>query len=167
MFKPISEKILCTFCKLEHRVYVKKEVSVFDVIIMLSVTGLMAFAIWGGPDLRSMLIFMSLAFVLQVFLRVRYRESVKCPHCGFDPILYKQNPEMAAQKVKTYIDARKDNPEFLLKPQLKIKPIYLSKDQMKLLEKDKELDQLGVSQEENLSTPMVEGESNSPAGQLI
>lgn len=87
------------------------------------VTGFMAFALWDGPDLRSMLIFMSLAFVMQVFLRVRYRESVKCPHCGFDPILYGQDHERAATKVKVFLEQRKDNPQYMLRAQPRIKPL--------------------------------------------
>ncbi len=129
----ISEKILCAFCKLEHRVYLKKEVSAFDFLILLMVTALLAFAIWDGPDLRSMVIFSGLAFLLQIFLRVRFRESVKCPHCGFDPILYKKNPQLAATRVNEYIALRKDNPEFMLRPKPLIKPIYLGKDQIKSL----------------------------------
>ncbi|MEM7646380.1 MAG: hypothetical protein AAF203_05680 [Pseudomonadota bacterium] len=132
-----SEKLICAFCKLSHRVYLKKEVSFFDAVILLFITGLLAFAIWGGPDLRSMLIFMSLAFGFQVFLRMRYRESVKCPHCGFDPILYKQNPKMAADRVNSFVENRKDNPEFMLKPKPKIKPIYLSPQQMKAYNESK------------------------------
>ncbi len=131
MFKQPSENRICAFCKLDHRVYTKKEVSVFDAGILLGVTGLLAFAIWGEPDLRSLLIFMSLAFTLQVFLRLRYRESVKCPHCGFDPILYSQNSEQAAEKVKAFLETRKDNPKYMLKPQPRITPIYKSRDQLK------------------------------------
>ena len=142
----------------------KKEVSFFDAIIMLSITGLLAFAIWGGPDLRSMLIFMSLAFVFQVFLRVRYRESVKCPHCGFDPILYKQDPKQAAAKVKGFMEIRKDNPEYLLRPKPRIEPIYLSREEMKLLEMDEQLE-AGSEELPQIEEPSVEQEP--PAGQLI
>lgn len=118
-----SHKILCAFCKLPHRVYGKNEVTLFDVAVLLLVSGLFAFLIWGEPDVRSLLIFMSLAFLLQVFVRVRWRESVKCPHCGFDPVLYKSNSEAAALKVKTFLDNRRDNPQFMLRPQPKIAPL--------------------------------------------
>lgn len=142
MLRKSSEKIICAFCRLEHRVYTKKEVSVLDVLVILSVTGVMALAIWGGPDLRSLLIFMSLAFVMQVFLRVRYRESIKCPHCGFDPIVYKQDPERAAQRVTAFMENRKDNPEFLLRAKPKIEPIYLKKEEIEMLERAKEANSL-------------------------
>ena len=120
-----SEKVLCAFCKLPRRVYKKNEVSIFDAVILLFVTALFAYLVWGGPDVRSLLVFMTLAFVLQVFVRVRWRESLKCQHCGFDPIVYKRNNTEAALAVKDYLEYRKDNPKFLLKPQPKIKPLIV------------------------------------------
>jgi hypothetical protein len=134
MFKKISESRICAFCQLPHRVYLKKEVSIFDVILLLVITGVLALAIWEGPDLRSLLIFMTLAFILQVFLRVRYRESVKCPHCGFDPILYNHQPEQAAQRVKSFMESRKDNPQYMLRPQPRIPVQYKTREQ---IEKEK------------------------------
>ena len=133
-----SDKLICVFCKLKHRVYLKKEVSFFDILLLLIVTGLMAYAIWGGPDLRSLLIFMSLIFALQVFLRMRYRESVKCPHCGFDPILYRQSPSRAALKVKAFLSQRQNDPQYMLRSQPRIEPIYLSRSQMKVLRASEE-----------------------------
>lgn len=135
MFKKTSEDRHCAFCKLPHRVYLKKEVSAFDAVLILGVTGLMAYAIWGGPDLRSMLIFMGLSFVTQVFLRIRYRESVKCPHCGFDPILYNHDNEAAAQKVKSFMETRQDNPQYMLKPQPQIPVIYKTREELEEEEK--------------------------------
>ena len=58
-----------------------------------------------------------------IFVRVRWRNSVKCPHCGFDPIVYKSNPEKAAQITKAFLEKRKRDPTYLLKPQPQIKPI--------------------------------------------
>lgn len=128
MFFKNSESRICVFCKLPHRVYTKNEVSVFDIMLIFLVTGLMAYAIWGGPDLRSLLILMGLSFTTQIFFRMRYRESVKCPHCGFDPILYQQDNEAAAARVNAHMERRKDNPEFMLKPQPQIKPIIKKTD---------------------------------------
>lgn len=145
-----SENRLCSFCRLGHRVYLKKEVSIFDGILLLLVTGLMAYAIWQGPDLRSLLIFITLAFGFQVFLRVRYRESLKCPHCGFDPVLYRQNNEKAAQKVTDFMEKRKDSPHFLLKPKPQIQSIRVSKEELKQIQlsratsADEMLDQVKV-----------------------
>ena len=113
----------------------KREVSFLDTLLMLFITGLLSFAIWDGPDLRSMFLFMGMAFTAQVGLRIRYRESVKCPHCGFDPISYKKDPSQAAERVKKFLEIRKDNPQFMLKPKPNIKPIYLGRDQMLALRK--------------------------------
>jgi hypothetical protein len=163
MFGRTSENRICAFCKLDHRVYLKKEVSVFDATLLLGVAGLMAFAVWGGPDLRSLLIFMGLAFVLQFFLRLRYRESVKCPHCGFDPILYSQNTEKAALRVKDFLLNRQNNPQFMLKPQPRIQPIYKTKEQIASQEHLRA--QLTASQHEQEGLPAKSTEPEK--GQLV
>lgn len=123
-----SHKVVCVFCKLSRRVYKKREVSIFDISVLLFVTALFAFLVWGGPDLRSLILFMTLAFTLQVFVRMRWRESVKCPHCGFDPVLYKGNASQAAIKVKDFMDSRRGNPKYLLKSQPQIKPLIVKSD---------------------------------------
>ena len=153
----------CAFCRLDHRVYIKKEVSVFDCFVLLGVTGLFSLAIWGEPDLRSMLIFVALAYVMQMFIRMRYRESLKCPHCGFDPVLYRQNPKFAAKKVKTFLKEREDNPDFMLKPTPQIKPLQLSREDIALLKKsgewkDFEDDQALVETSTEPSPPEVSSE---------
>lgn len=101
-----------------------------------------------------------------MFLRMRYRESVKCPHCGFDPILYKQNPKAAASKTKDFLESRKDNPEFLLKPQPKLEPIYLSRDQIQQLRDSGELPQLTPT-EEVIAPALGAAEEEPPSGHLI
>jgi hypothetical protein len=155
MFFKQSEKVICAFCQLTHRVYTKKEVSFLDTLVMLMVTGLLAFAIWEGPDLRSMLLFMGMAFTAQVSLRMRYRASVKCPHCGFDPIVYKYNPGVAAKQVKEFLELRRDNPEFLLRSQPKIKPLYLSREQIQALRKaENELESIAPSMDLSQETPL-------------
>ena len=114
---------MCAFCKLPRRVYKKRDASVFDIALLLFVSGLFMFLVWGEPDMRSLILFGILAFSLQVFIRVRWRESVKCPHCGFDPILYKEDSELAAEKVKAFLEVRKKNPQYLLRPKPQIEPI--------------------------------------------
>ncbi len=43
-----------------------------------------------------------------------------CPHCGFDPILYKKNVQACVEKVKAHLEARKNNPSTLLSRQPKL-----------------------------------------------
>ena len=139
MFFKSSEPRLCSFCKLSHRVYLKRDLSIFDAFVFLMVSALFSVAIWRGPDLRSLLIFFGLSFVLQMFYRVRYRNSLKCPHCGFDPWVYRKDPKTAAAQVRAFLENRKENPAFLLKPQPLIEPIYLPADQIKALQESGEL----------------------------
>ncbi|MCB0378849.1 MAG: hypothetical protein KDD33_10175 [Bdellovibrionales bacterium] len=124
-----SYKVICAFCKLNHRVYKKNGISALDAFLLLAVSGLFSFLIWGTADPRSLAIFALLIVIGHIFYRIRWRESVKCPHCGFDPVLYKRAPEEAAQKVKAFLSSRKDNPQYLLRPQPRIQPIIIPREE--------------------------------------
>ncbi len=58
-------------------------------------------------------VFMSIA---EVAVQMRWRLHLKCPHCGFDPLLYMKSPKLAAAAVNTYIEKQRHDPAFLLRP---------------------------------------------------
>ncbi|MCB0347826.1 MAG: hypothetical protein KDD37_03280, partial [Bdellovibrionales bacterium] len=70
--------------------------------------------------------------IVEVFSNIRWRVSIVCQYCGFDPVLYIKSPEMAAEKVKNFMLDRKNSANFLLStkqyerlPRRKIqKPLY-------------------------------------------
>lgn len=82
-----------------------------------------SFLVWADFHYISLGLFFVLCFWLELFTRYRWRQSLKCKTCGFDPVIYKLNPEDAAKIVKSYLEKRKEDPRFLLKPQPQIKPI--------------------------------------------
>ncbi len=59
-------------------------------------------AFWQSFDGRVFLLFALNLTVAEAFVQIRWRLSLSCHHCGFDPVLYVQSPEKAAQKVKDY-----------------------------------------------------------------
>jgi hypothetical protein len=71
-------------------------------------------------DHRGIAVFLILLAISEVFLRIRWRMKILCPHCGFDPILYQKSPERAAEKVRVFLEERKNNPNFLLAPRLNL-----------------------------------------------
>jgi hypothetical protein len=118
-----SEKVHCVFCKLPHRIYKQRDVGYFDIVVLLAIAGIFTTLVWQQPDLRSLILFTSMAVSMEIFIRMRWRNSVKCPHCGFDPLVYKADPDQAALKVKAFLERRKNDPKYLLKPKPQIKPI--------------------------------------------
>jgi metallophosphoesterase superfamily enzyme len=49
--------------------------------------------------------------------------TISCRHCGFDPLVYVKDRELAAQKVKAFLEKRKEDPAMLLRPALNLPKI--------------------------------------------
>ena len=90
------------------------------------------FAIWQEYDPRVMVVFVVCLAISEVFVQIRWRLSVVCRTCGFDPILYVKDPEAAAGKVKVQLDRRKEDPKYLLAKPLNLPAI--PKEKAKALE---------------------------------
>ncbi len=110
----------CAFCKSTKKVYKRKHLSFFEVIVMMLFSTLTTYLIWAPFDPRGLMILFLLLGTGEVFYRLRWRQSVICTNCGFDPVIYVQNPELAGQKIKDFLEMRKDDPRFLLKPKLNL-----------------------------------------------
>ena len=119
----MREKAYCSFCSLPQKVYSKKHVNVFELAIFALVGAIATYLIWGEFNVAGPAIFVVLATSAEWIHRLRWRYSVKCKHCGFDALLYKKAPEEAALVVKSFLELRKKDPLYLLKPQPRIKPI--------------------------------------------
>lgn len=85
------------------------------------------FALWQEYDPRVMIVIVVCLAISEVFVKIRWRLSVVCRLCGFDPILYVKDPELAAQKVKFQLDQRKEDPKYLLAKPLNLPAIPAEK----------------------------------------
>jgi hypothetical protein len=72
------------------------------------------FAQWGTPDPRGIVIFLVFIGIAEMFVYSRWRASLVCKLCGFDPIVYKRSPEEAAQGVRKFFEEQKQDPRFHL-----------------------------------------------------
>lgn len=70
--------------------------------------------LWSAFDARVIVIFVAYLSVAEIFVHVRRRLSMACPHCGFDPVIYLRDPREAARRVKLTLEERQERPEFLL-----------------------------------------------------
>lgn len=112
----------CAFCRSERAVYTKKNIGVGDIFGSALGAGVLMMAIWQEFDPRSLVIFVFLLAIAEVFVQVRWRMTIACPHCGFDPVLYLKDQGKAVEKVKIRLDQRRNNPATLL-----AKPLHLPK----------------------------------------
>lgn len=117
----------CAFCKSRRRIYRKKNISFMNIIASALASVVLMFAIWQEYDPRVMIVFVVCLAISEVFVKIRWRLSVVCRQCGFDPVLYVKQPELAVQKVKAQLDLRKQDPKYLLAKPLNLPAIPAEK----------------------------------------
>lgn len=117
----------CAFCKTPRRIYRKKSISFINLIASALASVVVMFAIWQQYDPRVMVVFVICLAISEVFLKFRWRLSIVCRHCGFDPVLYLKQPEIAVEKVKYQLEVRKQDPKYLLAKPLNLPAIPAEK----------------------------------------
>ena len=93
----------------------------------------MMFAVFQEFDPRVLLIFVAFLAIAEIFVQFRWRLTIVCKHCGFDPVLYLKDSEKAVAKVKLRLDQRQKDPASLLAEPLQIPK--LPKEKAELIEK--------------------------------
>lgn len=111
----VFQKVYCAFCRLERNVCSKKHLGWTNVVLCALVSILAMTLIWGEFDPRVIIIFAVAAIIGEIFVRMRWRMTLPCPHCAFDPLLYKTNRSEASARVKVKLDSVKANGGHLLK----------------------------------------------------
>jgi hypothetical protein len=112
LFSRLRGRCFCAYCKAERRVYVKKHVGLTNVLAASAFAMAITYSQWGVPDPRGLVIFCVFIVGAEVFVYSRWRASMICKLCGFDPLIYKRSPEQAAQKVRQFFDERQQDPKF-------------------------------------------------------
>lgn len=110
-----AQKIYCAFCKLERHIYVKKHANWTNVALSFFAATLLMMLVWREWDPRVVVFSVVFIAIAEVFVRVRWRMGLPCPHCDFDPLLYKTNREAAVQRVKAKLAHLKQSGQYLLK----------------------------------------------------
>lgn len=70
--------------------------------------------LWQQPDPRVFMVFVICVAVSEIFVQIRWRVSIACPHCGFNPVLYLKDPDRAAARVSEFYEMKKQDPAFFL-----------------------------------------------------
>lgn len=103
--------------------YRKKNIGLMNLVGSAMAALVFMYLLWQQFDPRVMIIFVICAAISEVFVKIRWRLSVVCRVCGFDPIMYLKNPQAAAEKVKLQLDIRKQDPKYLLSKPLNLPAI--------------------------------------------
>jgi hypothetical protein len=106
----------CAFCKVQRKVYASKNLSLIDVTGLVFLGIICTYAVYKNLDPRGLFFVILLLLAGEAFAQAKWRVSMICSNCGFDPIVYVRSPEQAGLKVKAFLDKRADSPEHLLRP---------------------------------------------------
>lgn len=117
----------CAFCKTPRKVYARKHLAYVEVLSLVILSLLLTVGIYQSLDIRGMYIVSALLLVSEVFSQLRWRASMICRNCGFDPVLYMRSPEQAGLKIKAFLEVRSQSVEFLLKPPVVMTPRKIQK----------------------------------------
>ncbi|NUN06785.1 MAG: hypothetical protein HUU57_13605 [Bdellovibrio sp.] len=117
----------CAFCKSPRRIYRKKNISFLNIIGSALAAVVFMFVLWQQYDPRAIIVFVVCLAISEVFVKIRWRLSVVCRQCGFDPVLYLKDPEAAALKVKDQLVVRQQDPKYLLSRPLNLPAIPAEK----------------------------------------
>ena len=133
IFSRLHETCFCAFCKADRRVYSKKHVGLTNVLAAMLLSSGITFVVWGELDPRGLMLFCLTMVGSEIFINLRWRSSLVCRLCGFDPVIYKRSPERAAAKVREFYEKASNDPNF----QLSRSPLVARQKQQRQIEKQK------------------------------
>ncbi|PIT98713.1 MAG: hypothetical protein COT74_13520 [Bdellovibrionales bacterium CG10_big_fil_rev_8_21_14_0_10_45_34] len=112
--RSIQDSVFCACCASRHRVFRKSHLGPREIIAagVWSLSFMMI--VWQEFDPRVFPIWAFSLIVCEFFVHYRWRASLICSNCGFDPVLYKKNPERAQSAVNQFVAKRRQDPSFLL-----------------------------------------------------
>lgn len=109
--------------------YRKRHVSFFDVILSAMTSAVLSLIFWQELDPRLVIFFVLAVGIAQIFIVLRWRMTIACAKCGFDPVLYKRKPDLAAARVKSHYKTRMEDPMSVFSPPPKLPALVKSKIQ--------------------------------------
>lgn len=115
-----TKECYCAFCRTPRKVYVKRHIGIADAFYGLLISVLLMFSLWQNFHPKFFLMFPVVVLVQEVFILLRWRLGISCPHCGFDPVLYMRSHSAASEKVKKHLDRRSRDPLVMLSSQPKL-----------------------------------------------
>ncbi|MGZ3803854.1 MAG: hypothetical protein ACXVB4_06580 [Pseudobdellovibrionaceae bacterium] len=101
--------------------------SFLNIIYAALLSLLVMYCFWSAFDPRVLVIFAVALGFTETFIQIRWRLSVPCKQCGFDPVLYLKDADKAADKVTEHLKQRRLNPKYLLAKPLNLPSLSAAK----------------------------------------
>lgn len=114
LLKSSTHKVFCAFCRIPREVFVRKHLGFYHFFASFLLSMICMYLIWGNFDPRFIVLFILFTGLTEGFLLFRWRLSLNCPYCGFDPVLYAKDPQRLTEKVSEKLKVRKASADYLL-----------------------------------------------------
>lgn len=96
--KPKLE-FFCPLCKTKRGLAYRPKLT-FKNYIQITLVTLLFYPIFG---FKVFIIFLTMAAILEFFLRSLSKNEIPCPYCGFDASWYKKDAKIAKKKVQEFL----------------------------------------------------------------
>lgn len=97
-----------------------------DVLWAAFASVLLGFIFWQDFDPRMAVFFAVGTALAETFVLIRRQSSIACKKCGFDPVLYRKSPALAAARVKDFYRQKAEDPMSVFSPPAKL-PVIVKK----------------------------------------
>lgn len=116
-YKPLERRIYkkrnpvmrfyCPLCSTERYMSSRPRLApknYFQLVLTTVFVGLIAYPLMG---FRSFYLFFVFWAGMELFVRLRFRKEIPCPHCGFDASWYKRDVKVARKFVDKFWEEKK------------------------------------------------------------
>ncbi len=108
-----SHSAYCAFCRSPLKLFRQKRLRWRQIFLILPLSVFLTYLLNGTFDPRSLVLFAVLLMAAELIIQFRWRTSIVCRVCGFDPVLYLKDAAGAARKVKNFLEIQRlENPLF-------------------------------------------------------
>jgi hypothetical protein len=123
----MKKNCFCAFCRSPRRIFKKRNIGVLNVIYAGLAALVIMYLLWQNFDPRGLIVFAVLLAITETFIQFRWRLSIPCRQCGFDPVMYLKDPNKAAEKVTLHLEKRRADPKYLMARPLNLPAISKEK----------------------------------------
>jgi uncharacterized Zn finger protein (UPF0148 family) len=101
----MSRRVFCPVCYQAYRLKLPREVRIAHYLQVSLLGLLLAGALYPWLGFRAWVVLPPLWILFELIFRLWKRMEMVCPHCDFDPVVYKRDPALAKERVKERMES--------------------------------------------------------------
>ena len=99
-------RVFCTLCSKPYHLTVAKKLRPVDFARMAITTFLVSIALAPFIEWKGIVSVIPIWIFYEAAMRFKKRQEVICPHCGFDPILFRRDRKKAKKRVQEFWEVK-------------------------------------------------------------